>query len=98
VIEGLLTEGGEFVRTPKGGRGAVSAHGLIARLQSRTLFLVITVVELALGMLMLGGAIYFGRHAMEYIAWVLVVKAAGFLGLAALSTSDLLPREQVVRV
>ena len=96
VVEGLFQRGGEFVRTPKGGR-AVTAGGLLSRLRSRTLFAAITVVELVLGGLMLGGAIYFEQHDLESIAIVLLVKATGFIGLALISTSDLLPRVGAAR-
>ena len=91
VIEGLLTKGGEFVRTPKGG-GAATGGGLVACLRSRTMFTAITVVEIVIGLVMLGGAVYFQRNEMLAIALVLLVKAAGFLGVAALSTPDLFPR------
>jgi cellulose synthase/poly-beta-1,6-N-acetylglucosamine synthase-like glycosyltransferase len=91
VIEGLLSDGGEFVRTPKGGR-AVRSGGLLAPLRGRALFTAVIVVEIALGLSMLGGALYFGRHEMMTVAITLLIKATGFLGLAALSTSDLLPR------
>lgn len=91
VIEGLLTKGGEFVRTPKGG-SAASSGGLVACLRSRTMFTAITIIEIAIGLVMLGGAFYFQRNEMLAIAIVLLVKAAGFLGVAALSTPDLLPR------
>lgn len=91
VLEGLFRRGGEFVRTPKGGR-AVTAGGLLSRLRSRTLFAAITVVELAFGLLMLGGAVYFELKDLESVAFVLFVKAAGFLGMFLLSTGDLLPR------
>ena len=91
VLEGLFQRGGEFVRTPKGGR-AVTAGGLVSRLRSRTLFAAITVVELILGGVMLAGAVHFEQTGVEAIAIVLMVKAAGFLGIALISTSDLLPR------
>lgn len=91
VVEGLFQRGGEFVRTPKGGR-AVTAGGLLMRLRSRTLFAAITVVELVLGTVMLSGAVYFEMNGLESIAIVLLVKSAGFLGLALISTGDLLPR------
>jgi hypothetical protein len=56
------------------------------------MFTAITVVEVALGLLMLGGAFYFQRNAMLPIACVLLVKAVGFLGVAAWSAPDLLSR------
>ncbi|MFT3783179.1 MAG: glycosyltransferase family 2 protein [Nibricoccus sp.] len=91
TFEGMLTLGGEFVRTPKGGR-AVSVGGLVACLRSRAMFTAITVLETAIGVLMLVGAVYFRRMEMLPIASVLIVKAVGFLGMAALSAPDLLPR------
>lgn len=91
VVEGLSQRGGEFVRTPKGGR-AVTAGGLLSRLRSRTLFAAIIVVELVLGGVMLAGAVYFEQCGLESIAIMLLVKATGFLGIGLISTSDLLPR------
>ncbi len=96
ALEGLFTEGGEFVRTPKGGRAA-SAGGLLGHLRSRTLFTFITLLEVMLGLLMFGGAVYFGRNAMVYISAILLIKATGFLSFAVLSASDLLPRVGAVR-
>jgi cellulose synthase/poly-beta-1,6-N-acetylglucosamine synthase-like glycosyltransferase len=96
VVEGLFQRGGEFVRTPKGGR-VVAAGGLLMKLRSRTMFAAITVVELVLGGVMLAGAVHFEQHGLESIAMVLFVKAAGFLGLALISTSDLLPRMGLAR-
>ncbi len=91
VIEGMLTKGGEFVRTPKGSK-SLARTGMFSKLRSRTMFLAITVIEVALGLAMLGGALYFGRNDMLPVAGTLLIKAAGFLGLAALSTPDLFPR------
>ena len=91
VIEGLVTRGGEFVRTPKGGR-AVTASGLLDRLRSRALFFAITLCELGLGFVMLLGAVHFETLNLDYIAGVLLLKAAGFIGIAALSSSDLWSR------
>lgn len=91
VIEGLLTKGGEFVRTPKGGRSA-DGRGLVKRLSSRTLFIGITLVEVALGLILLYGAFYWERKDFEYLAFILSLKAAGFFMIAALTTKDLLPR------
>ncbi len=91
VCEGLCQSGGEFVRTPKGGR-AVTAGGLLLRMRSRTLFASITLAELAFGLVMLGGAIYFGGHDAALLSSMLVLQAIGFLGIAFLSASDMLPR------
>jgi hypothetical protein len=96
VFEGLWTRGGEFVRTPKGGR-AVSGRSLVGRLRSRALFATITICELALGGLMLAGAVYFEGLDLDYIAVVLLLKAAGFIGIAAVSSGDLFPRSMPAR-
>ena len=96
ALEGLLTEGGEFVRTPKGGPAA-AVGGLVGRMRSRTLFAVIMLMEIALGLCMFGGAVYFGSNARNYIAAVLLVKATGFLGFAAMSAPDILPRFGTLR-
>lgn len=91
VLEGLAQKGGEFVRTPKGGR-AVTAGGLLSRLRSRTLFAGIIAVELVLGCVMLAGAVHFEQRGLESVASVLLVKAIGFLGIGLISTGDMLPR------
>jgi cellulose synthase/poly-beta-1,6-N-acetylglucosamine synthase-like glycosyltransferase len=91
VFEGLFTRGGEFVRTPKGGR-AVKAGGMLTPLRGRALFSTVILIELVLGLGMLTGALYFGWHEMLGVAGTLLVKATGFLGLAAISTHDLIPR------
>ena len=92
VIEGMLTSGGEFVRTPKGGANVRGVDGLLTRMGSRALFTAILAGEVALGVCMLGGAAYFQREGMLLIAVVLLVKGIGFLGVAAMSTHDLLPK------
>jgi cellulose synthase/poly-beta-1,6-N-acetylglucosamine synthase-like glycosyltransferase len=94
VIEGLLTRGGEFVRTPKGGRAADS-RGLLTRLRSRTLFAGVTCCELLLGAILLWGSVYWGRKDFEYLALILATKAAGFFVIAGLSTKDLWPARAV---
>ena len=93
VIEGMFTIGGEFVRTPKGGREA-SVGGVMKKLRSRMLFTVVTIVEIALGGVMLLGAVYFLRRHETDIAVMLLIKAVGFLGIAALSAPDLFPRQR----
>ena len=90
VMEGLTTRGGEFVRTPKGGR-RVRAGGLLAGLRSRTFFTAITMVEVGLGAVMMTAAVYFLRHDGGYLALALALKSGGFLGVAALSSGDLWP-------
>jgi cellulose synthase/poly-beta-1,6-N-acetylglucosamine synthase-like glycosyltransferase len=95
VIEGMFTIGGEFVRTPKGGREATSS-GIPKKLRSRMLFTVVMVMEVGLGLLMLTGAVYFLKHHETDIAVALLIKSCGFLGIAALSAPDLFPRARPV--
>ncbi|HUL54829.1 MAG TPA: glycosyltransferase [Opitutaceae bacterium] len=92
ALEGMLTSGGEFVRTPKNGGRAAELGGLLGRLRSRVLFTAVLCGEVALGACMLVGAAYFGREGMLLITLVLLIKGVGFLGVAAVSTHDLLPR------
>jgi len=92
VVEGLCTSGGEFVRTPKGGARAAQADGWPGRLGSGTSFTAVLCGEVGLGMSMLAGAMYFQHEGMLFIALVLLIKSVGFLGVAAMSTHDLLPR------
>jgi cellulose synthase/poly-beta-1,6-N-acetylglucosamine synthase-like glycosyltransferase len=97
VIEGLFTIGGEFVRTPKGGREA-SVGGIVKKLRSRMLFAVVIFFEVLLGLVMLGGALYFLREHKTDVAVMLLIKATGFLGIAAISAFDLRPRPRTVAV
>jgi Glycosyl transferase family group 2 len=92
VMEGMLTSGGEFIRTPKGGVDVAGLDGILTRLRSRALFTAILLGEVLLGVCMVAGAAYFQREGMLLIAVVLLVKGIGFLGVAAMSTHDLLPR------
>ena len=65
---------------------------VLARIGSRTLFTAILLGEISLGAGMLVGAAYFQRQGMLLVAVVLLVKAIGFLGVAVMSTHDLIPR------
>jgi len=91
VIEGLCLRGGEFVRTPKGGARAV-VGSIFSRLRNRALFFGVTIIEIALGLVLLAGAVHFAQLDRESIAVLLGIKALGFLGLAAASLNDLRPR------
>ena len=97
VIEGMFTIGGEFVRTPKGGREA-SVGGIVKKLRSRMLFAIVIFFEVVLGLVMFGGAIYFFRHHENDVGVMLLIKATGFLGIAAISAFDLRPRARTVAV
>jgi cellulose synthase/poly-beta-1,6-N-acetylglucosamine synthase-like glycosyltransferase len=92
VMEGLLTNGGEFVRTPKGGAKAAGVDGGLARIGSWTQFTTVLLGEVVLGVGLVAGAVYFQREGTLLSAAVLLLEGIGFLGVAALSTHDLLPR------
>ncbi len=93
VAEGLFRRGGEFVRTPKGGRKTVGVP-VSLNLRGRTCILAVALVELALGGLMLAGAVHFGQLDRDTLAVILALKSFGFLGLAYFSAGDLWPRFQ----
>ncbi|OAM89563.1 glycosyl transferase family 2 [Termitidicoccus mucosus] len=90
VIEGLVSMGGEFVRTPKGGRAA-HVGGIMRRGRSRWLFRMVSVVEIVIGLGMLTGAVYFAQLGATQVAIMLGIKTLGFLGLAATSAPDVWP-------
>ena len=92
VVEGMLSNGGEFIRTPKGGARAAEVDGGLLGIGSRMRFTTTLCGEVTLGVCMLAGAAYFQREGMLLIAIVLLVKGIGFLGVAAISTRDLLPK------
>ncbi|GAB5561582.1 MAG: glycosyltransferase family 2 protein [Synoicihabitans sp.] len=89
-IEGLISNGGEFVRTPKGGR-QVRSGGLLTRMRSRTFFATISAIEISLGLVLLNGAFQFGFSGQPEIAAALSLKGAGFMIVAFLSSGDLWP-------
>jgi cellulose synthase/poly-beta-1,6-N-acetylglucosamine synthase-like glycosyltransferase len=89
-IEGLISKGGEFIRTPKGGR-RVRSGGLLLQLRSRTFFASITAMEVALGIVLLNGAFQFASSGAPEVAVALSLKGMGFLVVAALSSNDLWP-------
>ncbi|MDR1788788.1 MAG: glycosyltransferase [Opitutaceae bacterium] len=95
VVEGLFLRGGEFVRTPKGGK-RLHVGSVLGRLRARSIFAAITVVELLYGALMLWGMVHFLDEGDTGIAIVLAVKAAAFCGMALLTAKDLLARPRPV--
>lgn len=90
VLEGLFQRGGEFVRTPKGGAGAVLGS-ILERLRSRSVFLGVALVEAAFGLVMAWAALHFARVGQPAPCALFTCKAVGFLSVAGLSFRDLLP-------
>ncbi len=90
VLEGLMMKGGEFVRTPKGDARAGVA-GMLGSFRHRTVYTAVLCGEALLGAVLLAGAAYFQRAGGPLSALVLLINGLGFLGMAAMSTHDLLP-------
>jgi len=88
AVEGLCRRGGEFVRTPKGGYSP-RAGGLLQRVRSRRFYTSITTCEVVLGGGMLMAAAWFWHEGSGELAPALVLKAVGFLLVAALSLDEL---------
>jgi cellulose synthase/poly-beta-1,6-N-acetylglucosamine synthase-like glycosyltransferase len=91
ALEGLFARGGEFVRTPKGGRAA-DAGGLVRRLRARTHFAAFSLAEAGLGLVLLAGALRWGRMEYLWVASALALKGSAFVTVALLGARDLLPR------
>ena len=86
VIEGLVADGGEFVRTPKGGhrlRGHRALRGSIARAGLS----LVTAFELTLGVVLAFAAVHFyGEDNAGWVTLNLALQSGGFavLGLSSL--------------
>lgn len=89
-FEGLFSNGGEFVRTPKGGH-VVRSGNLLSGLRTRTFFTLISVLEVIFGLVLGTAAAYYGSHGHSEIALALALKGTGFLAVAGLSSGDLWP-------
>ncbi len=89
-LEGLFANGGEFVRTPKGGQ-AVRSGNLLSGLRTRTFFTVISALEGVFGVVLGTAAAYYGSQGHPEIALALALKGTGFLVVAFLSSGDLWP-------
>ncbi len=91
AIEGWFARGGEFVRTPKGGRAARQLPSARSR-GIDWLLTGVTAVELGIGALLLTGAVHFLGEGYRYLAWVLAIKAVGFIGFGVITLLDQLRR------
>ena len=87
VFEGLFISGGEFVRTPKGGRD-MSLGGILRPGRLVSLYPILAGCEVLLALVLLGGAITFADRGLFAIASMLVLKATGFIALAAWFVGD----------
>jgi hypothetical protein len=87
VLEGLVSDGGEFVRTPKGG-SRIRTNGALRGSIARAGLAFVTAVEIALGTVLAGASIYFADESMTVIAITLAMKSAGFFTLGLSSLHD----------
>jgi cellulose synthase/poly-beta-1,6-N-acetylglucosamine synthase-like glycosyltransferase len=85
LLEGLVTHGGEFVRTPKGGL-QVRGRSELRRSLARASQSLVTGVELLIAVVLAGSALHFLDIGKEGVAFTLALKSVGFgvLGLSSL--------------
>ncbi len=86
VIEGLFADGGEFVRTPKGG-SRLRTHRVLRGSIARAGLSLVTALELTLGGVLAAAAIhFFGEDDAGWVTFNLALQSAGFgaLGLSSL--------------
>ena len=65
--------------------------GLLTQMRSRTFFASVSAIEVALGLILLNGAVQFGMNGQPEIAATLTLKGVGFMVVAFLSSGDLWP-------
>jgi len=88
LLEGLFADGGEFVRTPKGG-SRVRGHSVLRGSIARAGLSVVTALELALGVVLAGAAVhFFGVDDAGWVTFNLALQAAGFATLGLSSVYD----------
>lgn len=87
VIEGLVADGGEFVRTPKGG-ARVRANPRLRHSIARAGLAFVTAVEIVLGTLLAAASIHFAHSGSAWIAATLALKSSGFFALGICSLND----------
>ena len=89
VIEGLCADGGEFVRTPKGGGGRLRAHTALRGSIARAGLSLVTALELALAVALAGAAVhFFGEEDAGWVTFNLVLQSSGFAALGLSSLYD----------
>ncbi|RKX34987.1 MAG: glycosyl transferase family 2 [Verrucomicrobia bacterium] len=94
VFDGLFTSGGEFVRTPKGGRN-MGLGGILRSGRFLSQYRILAGCEGVLAVVMLGGAATFAERGLFAIASVLVVKAVGYIALVGWFVGDSIGGDEV---
>jgi cellulose synthase/poly-beta-1,6-N-acetylglucosamine synthase-like glycosyltransferase len=87
VFDGLFASGGEFVRTPKGGRN-LGLGGILRSDRFISPYLILAGCEVFLAFVLLGGAVALAERGWFGIASMLVLKAAGYIALVAWFLAD----------
>lgn len=88
LLEGLFSNGGEFVRTPKGG-SRVRGHSVLRGSIARAGLSLVTALELALGIVLAGAAVhFFGVDDAGWVTFNLALQSAGFAALGLSSVYD----------
>ena len=88
LLEGLFVDGGEFVRTPKGG-SRVRTHSVLRGSIVRAGLSLVTALELALAGALAGAAVhFFGETDAGWVTFNLALQSAGFAALGLSSLYD----------
>ncbi|MBE2215655.1 MAG: glycosyltransferase [Opitutaceae bacterium] len=88
LLEGLFADGGEFVRTPKGG-SRVRAHSALRGSIARAGLSLVTALELTLGIVLAAAAVhFFGETDAGWVTFNLALQSAGFAALGLSSLYD----------
>ncbi len=87
VFDGLFTSGGEFVRTPKGGRD-LGLGGILRPGRFISPYHILAGCEVLLAVVLLGGAVTFAERGLFGIASMLALKAAGYIALVGWFVGD----------
>jgi cellulose synthase/poly-beta-1,6-N-acetylglucosamine synthase-like glycosyltransferase len=88
LLEGLFADGGEFVRTPKGG-SRVRGHSVLRGSIARAGLSLVTALELVLGVVLAGAAVhFFGVDDAGWVTFNLALQSAGFAALGLSSVYD----------
>ncbi len=87
AVEGLLSSGGEFVRTPKG-KSRGNLRGLFQVGSTRPLLVVLAIFESVLGFVLMGAAYHYATLDFFTVALMLAIKGLGFWALVLYFLSD----------
>ena len=87
AVEGLLSSGGEFVRTPKG-KSKNNLRGLLKVGSTQPLLVMLAIFESILGFVLMGAAYHYATTDLYTVALMLAIKGLGFWILVLYFLSD----------